>query len=137
MKSTDLRKGNITYNSDLDIFKKGYVVMEARWIYELAVFESAQTCEKYATRFTPIKISEEWLVKLGFTKENEGEYFIDAWSKGHPSARFEIEYRNGGILLKSRYQESNDDLRMNHVEFIHQLQNLYHSLTGEELIIKE
>ena len=69
MESKNLRKGNIVANEELDIFNNGYVQMEARWIYEMAVHESAQNCEEYAKKFQPVVLTKEWLLKLGFKEE--------------------------------------------------------------------
>jgi len=89
--------------------------------------------------YEPILLTKEWLIKLGFYKERTGDRLtIEAWSPGHPSQRFNIDFKNGKILLISRYQGDSDHLTMDHIKFVHQLQNLYFALTGEELqIIKD
>lgn len=83
----------------------------------------------------PIEITEEWVIKLGFKKWKD-RFMIEAWAKGHPSQRFDIDFKDGKIIMNSRYQEHSDYLVMGHIKYAHQLQNLYFALTGEELIIK-
>jgi hypothetical protein len=63
MKAKDLRIGNIVKNDKLDIFKSGYIILEARDIYNLAVFESGQGVDEEYKCFEPIKISKEFLLK--------------------------------------------------------------------------
>jgi len=85
----------------------------------------------------PIPLTEKWLIDFGFYEEaSKDRLSIEAWSPGHPSQRFNIDYKEGKILLISRYQEDNDFLQMRNIKFIHQLQNLYFALTGKELKLK-
>jgi hypothetical protein len=74
---------------------------------------------------TPIPLTEEWLVRFGFEK----------------SAFNENVYSNKSIILDKRKlgwllcDNSIDNLK--HIEHVHQLQNLYFALTGEELTLNE
>jgi len=80
----------------------------------------------------PIPLTEEYLLKFGFEKRNEGT--SDAWHIGmNPVTHdwlFDLVwikgyqypfYRNGLFMIKS----------------VHQLQNLYYAMTGEELTLTE
>ena len=71
----------------------------------------------------PIPLTEEWLVKFGFEKDTYERRIVDSWFIG---GKIHLTVTNG--LLYNNY------LQVNHV---HQLQNLYHALTGEELNLKE
>ena len=83
---------------------------------------------------SPIPLTEQWLKDFGFRKDKDGYFYKMAWSPGHPSARFDIEWKPElGLLLKSRYQEQSDQLTMIHIKHIHQLQNLYYCLCEKEL----
>jgi len=83
----------------------------------------------------PIPINKEWLSKFGFKEWGENMMHVDAWSPGHPSQRFDIDWREDmGIITKSRYQGDRfDDFKMRHINCVHRLQNLFFSLTGQEL----
>lgn len=81
---------------------------------------------------SPVELTNEWLIKLGFEKWKD-RLTIEAWAKGHPSQRFDIDFLNGEIIMNSRYQEHSDSMVMEHIKHVHQLQNLYFALTGEEL----
>lgn len=75
-----------------------------------------------------IPITEEWLLKLGFEADTnifaQGVY-------NSPTLGHYIDY-DAGIFTYRYYSTSLRD-----IQSIHQLQNCYFSLTGEELQIKE
>lgn len=72
----------------------------------------------------PIELSEEWLVKVGASKSFEN------WQYTIPVGAITLHFRCntewyselGGIYLGSK------------IRYVHQLQNLYYALTGNELI---
>ena len=66
---------------------------------------------------TPIPLTEEWLERFGFEEVNKGLTF----KKG----LFELEKAPDCF----QYETTN-------IYYVHQLQNLYSALTGEELTIK-
>ena len=76
----------------------------------------------------PIKITEEWLLKFGF--ENIGStYTID-------NDRFEFSfmfYDAWNLYYKEKKGFGCDEINLTGFWNIHQLQNLYFALTGEEL----
>ena len=69
----------------------------------------------------PIPLTEEWLVKFGFVKHKTTDIY--------PTFAKQMFNWNDGILYIIGYGF------MNHIKHVHQLQNLYFALTGEELII--
>ena len=71
--------------------------------------------------YLPIPLTEDWLIKFGF--DNLGEY-------GWGIAYFHIRFRK---IHGFYFTIENRIIRINH---IHQLQNLYFALTGEELELK-
>lgn len=85
-------------------------------------------------KLKPIQITEEWLLKYGFTRHHN-DYFNDVigiknvidFNSGDPNKKFDyfIYPKNNGSAI---YPKTNKELR-----FVHQLQNLYFSLTGHEL----
>ncbi len=68
---------------------------------------------------TPILITEEWLLKFGFKSLFNGA--------GYVKNNTEIGYNHNGFYIIASGLE---------IKYIHQLQNLYFALTGEELSIK-
>ena len=73
--------------------------------------------------FNPIQLTEDWLLKFGFEDAHYGEYKKDRYT-------LDCEYTDKGIYYFI-IDETCLELDVKHV---HQLQNLYHALTGEELI---
>lgn len=74
----------------------------------------------------PIELTEEWLLQFGFKKNSE--YIVGAgicWYFKHPYYKYKLSESFRLMLL---------GIDLKHV---HQLQNLYFALTGEELKIKE
>ena len=68
----------------------------------------------------PIPLTEEWLLRFDIFKENGYPYnFLSG----------RIKIRNGIFFFK--YYNMEVELKS-----VHQIQNLYHSLTGTELILK-
>ena len=76
----------------------------------------------------PIPLTEEWLVKFGF-EEIDGFLTLDLGS--FSGARFIFWY--GDVL--NLFCKS-DMMLSKQIKYVHQLQNLYFALTGEELTIK-
>jgi hypothetical protein len=69
----------------------------------------------------PIPLTEEWLLKFGFEK------FIT--KDIYPTFALNDFNWNDGILYIVGYSF------INHIKYVHQLQNLYFALTNEELTI--
>lgn len=61
----------------------------------------------------------------------DGDLTKDAFN-----ARLEIDYDEKGIKIKSRYLGFDEYRYLDHIKFIHQLQNLYFFLEGVELEVK-
>lgn len=79
----------------------------------------------------PIELTEEWLLNFGFEKKAEHNLKLDVLTRSiihaYTHGKVEIELGN-----RSGYSFGYPE-----VQFVHQLQNLYFALTGEELTIKE
>jgi hypothetical protein len=82
--------------------------------------------------YEPIPITEEWLLKFGF-KKAYNEWIL------HPCFEVKIIIYNesvyNGVMFYTRtiHADYAPIYCNNHINYIHQLQNLYHALTGEEL----
>ena len=79
----------------------------------------------------PIPLTEEWLLKFGLKNEkgfgfkNEIAYYL-------------IKEQNNSFFIGIRYEHDESEYYFVwDITFIHQLQNLYFALTGEELTIKD
>lgn len=114
MKANELRTGNYVMYSSL-IQVNDYKIDE---------------CEEHPTRFGPIQLTEEWLLKFGFTEKYKSIH--NSWTK-NGSKIFQLsDYEDEeGELMNEFYYEGNV-----HVKYVHQLQNLYFALTEKELTFK-
>lgn len=110
MRVEELRIGNLVTDKYADGTK--YITK-----VDVSQIEYPHNCE-------PIPLTEEWLVKLGFdecykTKHKQG--ILKQYSK----SRIKFDVSNSGNIYYSHKNIPIYD--------VHQLQNLYFALTGEEL----
>lgn len=123
MESTDLRIGNYIYFNDPD-----------------SEMPRVQTVRSLNTPtmnyFTPIPLDSEWLENLGF-KYNAG--FTDSYELngfeiyGNPFLEgYQLESIFGHGLNIELVEKMNSK---NPILYMHQLQNLYYALTGQELTL--
>ena len=116
--TTELRIGNLVYRLGVafplcveEISKNEIVV---------SFLESKEMCEKRpVTEFEGIPLTKEWLLKFGFLSNED--YSPMCYGNGTIGGFFDGKYFHYDI---------------SRVQYVHQLQNLYNSLTGEELISK-
>ena len=114
--------------------------------------------------FQSILLTEEWLLKFGFKKKvmyswngngadwqpktNKTEctdfvlndsFFVRFHNWGYiPKGKKEFEMDLSFLIFRSEWYEKNTEYEVNYNEcdYVHQLQNLYFALTGNELEIK-
>lgn len=87
----------------------------------------------------PVPISEELLLSFGFLKDNYETYVLNLKDK---SKNFLwLKYKNEDTVVDFdvalNLLESADPCYLNSIKFVHQLQNLYFSLTASELQLKK
>lgn len=78
----------------------------------------------------PVFLTEEWLLKFGF--EVDSSNFRTIKMVGNSEHWLSYDDQTGMYL---EYEENEkESLDLSHIRYIHQLQNLYFNLTGEDLI---
>ena len=120
MTSSELRIGNIVQN----VYKDTFGI-------------SQETLCDFANGYVnlkPITLTEEWLLKFGFKE------YIDFGCKTKqfdllPLQGFSYNIDNKKVRVMHKGNSQSHWLK-NSIEYVHQLQNLYFALTGEELKIK-
>ena len=126
MKANELRVGNHIQNGIVVEIK--HTVSRIKYLY---LGKEERYCFNDYADLIPIPLTEEWLVKSGFEKVDDSFFLkgFEVWQtdcgneKGNEYVGFFYPLRDRGMM----------DLE---IKFIHQLQNLYFALTGEELKIK-
>lgn len=71
----------------------------------------------------PIPLTEEWLLKFGYS---EIEFSIPKKYRNHSRVSLRCNFDDERLFYDGRQ-----------IQYVHQLQNLYFALCGEELTIKE
>ena len=114
MEATELRIGNSVIKSLLD----GSMTQEYQIKgYDLKDFDKAI--------YEPIPLTEEWMKRIKLK-----EVGMSGWS----FRRYFIDIKGGAIgIYRIFFRDSNSP--MIEFRYVHQLQNLYFTLTGEELTI--
>jgi hypothetical protein len=112
MEATELRIGNLVYENE----HKHQIDIDDLHLADI---------------FTAIPITEEWLFKFGFEKQDKYWFFL----RTHYANFDEFNY---SILFEKVTLEKNSiELGIcNTIKYIHQLQNLYFALTNTELQIQ-
>ncbi len=79
--------------------------------------------------YRPIPLTEEWLLKLGFGKCEEHNLSKDISDR--LSITYDWHFKVLYLTTTSTYGE--EQVGLTHIENVHQLQNLWFPLAGEEL----
>jgi hypothetical protein len=117
MKANELRIGNWLQRLDGSFFQLS--------LYDFQVIN--ELIERWHP--SPINITEEWLLKFGFKKREDGDFDLFDFSE----VDIVITNPNNSNVWKC----DGVCFSVGCLEYVHQLQNLYFALTGEELIIKQ
>ena len=148
MKASELRIGNLVkINNALlpETHGKTYSVYKLQKTFDfdfpssagiVSLTDKVNMYTQFDQFIEPIPLTEEWLVRFGFEKRDIPSlgmirYFIWIDKIRRPK---NVKFEQFAVdLISLRYIFSNPQIKIKHV---HQLQNLYFALTGEELTIK-
>lgn len=142
MKAHELRIGNLLNYQTAD--KDFFLVTRIDW----QDLKSISKDEKAGNiSYSPIPLTEEWLLKFGFTSEGEGcEGWLDLKNEIENNKvqlrtwiNFEYFQEDNGtafFMLENYDGDDHTTIIPRKFKYVHQLQNLYFALTGEELTIK-
>lgn len=120
MKANELRLGNL-YNQFGNIHQvNGHIISE---------LEKAPQGQLWCK---PIPLTEEWLIKFGFEETDPITFMGGLYSIKKPDG-FYINKETMSYCTFD-YEGTIDDIIK--IEYVHQLQNLYFAVTGEELTMK-
>jgi hypothetical protein len=106
------------------------------WSIKNKVFGTT-TSGSYDIECELILLTEEWLLKFGFKKENNTIYSIsDKLSSSEVGKWYFFKNENNSFTPHIK-RENKFSWIGKEIKYVHQLQNLYFALTGEELLLKE
>ena len=119
IKPQELRIGNYVFDIDGDVLQIGQIL-------DIGVkFKNTSLSSRYE-KIQPIPLTEEILLKFGFFKKL-GNYELENF-RFHISQPMNFD----GFVFCEGYSVITDK-----IQFVHQLQNLFFALTGEELTFKK
>jgi hypothetical protein len=83
----------------------------------------------------PIPLTKEWLYKFGFKNIDKGDndYITYTDSNHDYYLQLDVRKKDGKYSILDNSFDDLRDFSMIDISYVHQLQNLYFALTGEEL----
>lgn len=146
MKANELRIGNYIYIDSRDELR---TIVEIRHTMVSVKYIRSDTNQPHQSmveydRLTPITLTEEWLLKFGFAEllVNHGkikDYRLNCTPPGYKHEYFFVfrfRERNDEDFRMYWYpQATNGSMHTFPCKYVHQLQNLFFALTGEELTL--
>ena len=147
MKANELRIGNLIkgiyhdYDDGIDeeienetICKVVTLDVSGSGDYPIYVYSDEDI--EHFSEFKPIPLTEEWLLKFGFYLRDGFSNTFKLNVEKHQYDCSEITYsEKEGLFRFSNGQQKGTTL-IPHIKYVHQLQNLYFALIGEELTLK-
>jgi hypothetical protein len=152
MKATELRIGNlIDYERTTHIvcglredmieswwFKDGKAVIE----YLSNDSSGVEVENPYFdsnSNYKPILLTEEWLYKFGFENidKSDNDYITYTDPNHDYYLQIDVRKKDGKYAILDNSFDDLRDFSMVDISYVHQLQNLYFALTGEELILNK
>lgn len=93
----------------------------------------------YNQNYEPIPLDADWLERFGWQKSYPGHGDIYLCKDLQVMrTKFDLDFIHNKLYLKSHYATQDlETQRLPHIEFVHQLQNLYYCLTHTELTTKK
>lgn len=135
MKAEELRIGNIVGSYNKGDEERMLTVLPENIKVQLKANKQGYT------RYRPIPLTEELLLKCGFDKieysSDENGYGVEYILSVDGIDGFILEYCDDfSISIKGREEDYGITPPLNRFKYLHQLQNIYFALTNEELKIE-
>jgi len=131
MLASELRIGNyVNYAAEKVIVLQTSIKSRNKWDVELGYFEDSIGFERMITEIQPIPLTEEWLLRFGFEKEEEQDELLNTFMFCKlNTVRVEFSDKHKQLYWHDNYTS----IYHKEIKYVHQLQNLYFALTGKEL----
>ena len=126
MNANELMLGNYLQNKNIEsAVQVGNINSDGTIKLDFGICKNVFSNTMTLFSFEGVPLTEKWLVEFGFDKNLDGFYRINK------SSMIEICFHNSGILV------TNQSVCLSNIKFVHQLQNLHFSLTGNHLQLVE
>jgi hypothetical protein len=131
LKVSELRLGNLIFHNG-EVMPVVQIERRYKTIYSLNYIDVDERI--IGDHFQPIPLTPEWLERCGFVSTLSGDDFHSEIIWDDPKSDY--HYCEAGYFIDKSgdygyYCDIGD------IQYLHQLQNLYYALTGEELTIKQ
>ena len=130
MEARELRIGNLVYS-----YAEWHQISCEQVSTVSVVFNNsvilAHGLEVKLNKIKPIPLTEDWLLKLGFGRCDDHVMSIKCFDE----LLIEYDYHFHRCFVVIDTDTTTDIKWVTHIKHVHQLQNLYFALTGEELKI--
>lgn len=142
MKANELRIGNLGKNIHDEIYECHAITRFTQHFKGVDKKEAREENDTLNTFIFPIPLTEEWLEKLGLIQlsswcGNDGDWYRSFGENTNNSERFSIDVNTHNKEFCFDYEMGGLGEVSVVVKHVHQLQNLYFALTGEELVLKD
>jgi hypothetical protein len=107
------------------------VYTENAYVFHIENHSAIDNISTHSHKFEGIPLTEEWLIKFGFNKISSGNGY-HLWDNG----KLELNHKFEVSLFDGRPDDDDTKSFDISITSVHQLQNLYFNLIGEELKIK-
>lgn len=123
MKANEIRIGNYYENNGIRQIEPNDIEMCHR------------NNKSFNERNKPIELTEQWLKDFGFKEDENRILFGKCTEKDGAFFTYNVMFTDKGYWIIIHRSEGGTNKKMNigHYNFVHQLQNLYFALAGEEL----
>jgi hypothetical protein len=132
MKTQELRVGNLVKNDYSQIRVVNSIAFNPLILDYAVSFPDGEF--EALDLLQPIPLTEEWFVKFGFKKDDNGNYWRDLITNYLEIMQSGEYFFPSYIQIPEFSFENENRVSLNRIQHVHQLQNLYYALTGEELL---
>jgi hypothetical protein len=137
IKGNELRLGNFvkdrgekTIKIDfIEYVREGYDTKFGQFMFVEG--EEVHPMTEYSDYANPIPLTEKWLLEFGFILYSTGS-LCKHLNNDDSYLAIDLKYGNG-VWLNINQEGIENSIKLLHIKNVHELQNLYYSLTGEYL----
>jgi hypothetical protein len=131
---TEIRLGNF-----VEVHRESpgeYITVHAEKVTRIAetglIYTDGEQQNGY--EYYPVILNDGWLVALGFHYQKVGKEGYHLPIPKDNQSWMSFIWKDGKMVFEHQFESSFASVPLPYIKSVHQIQNLYHSLTGKELI---